>query len=622
VGSVVERGRIVRNDGFRTAALVELDSGEQLQFSPTWEMGHLAEDRRVLVTRRGSMVLQIVLDLSPIGLTEGDARHYERVRTQLDELLANGALTEEQRELFDALLELDVYATMGKEGRMLRDRLERGLAGDHLPLSSEDPWAALARQDIEASAQRATWLALIELEGDGAKPTKKWHKAATELVATLGAAVFIDHVRRWFAKVAPRPVVRDERNWFTPAMVDINSAALRNLVWACSTISGERETETLAVLVGDLAVRCFTKIPGVGALSTKAGNACIYVLSQLPGLRAVAQLSRLGSRLRYRQAIALVEKAKGEAAKRAGMDPIDLEELALPTFGLDVTGRTRIPIGEYEAELAVVGEDVTLTWYGGGKRLKATPAAVKADPELKELKTTHKELAALIPALRYRLERWMMEPRGWRLEDLRTRYLDHPLAAPFARRLLYTTGRANDDRAVIFLDGFPLDVHGKQVELADDTVLELWHPLGRPPAELAAWQQLLASLGVTQPIKQLDREIYVADAKGASRFAGKIVRQHQFAALCRERGWTYRLQGTFDSANTPTKALPAYGLQVELEAEPAGGEVAGSGIFVSLRTGNVRFSRNGKTVKPADVPARCFSEAMRDVDLLVTVGAR
>ncbi|MEP6861216.1 MAG: hypothetical protein ABJE66_11370 [Deltaproteobacteria bacterium] len=29
-------------------------------------------------------------------------------------------------------------------------------------------------------------------------------------------------------------------------------------------------------------------------LSTKAGNACIYVLSQLPGLRAVAQLSRLG----------------------------------------------------------------------------------------------------------------------------------------------------------------------------------------------------------------------------------------------------------------------------------------------------------------------------------------
>jgi hypothetical protein len=68
--------------------------------------------------------------------------------------------------------------------------------------------------------------------------------------------------------------------------------------------------------------------------------------------------------------------------------------------------------------------------------------------------------------------------------------------------------------------------------------------------------------------------------------------------------------------------LPAYGLQVELEVEPAGNETSGSMIFVHLRTGQVRFSRNGKTVKPGEVPARCFSEAMRDVDLLVTVGAR
>jgi hypothetical protein len=619
VGSAVERGRIIRNDGFRTAALVELDSGEQLSFSPTWEMSHLAEDRRVLVTRRGTMVLQVVLDLSPIGLTEGDARHFDRVRTELDALLAKGALTAEQRELFDALLELDVYGAMGKEGRMLRDRLERGLAGDHLPLSSEDPWAALARQDIAASPQRATWLALIELAGDGSKPTKKWSKTATELVATLGTATFIEHVRRWFAKVAPRPVTRDERNWFTPAMVDVNSDALRNLVWACSTVTGEKETETLAVLVGDLAVRCFTKIPGVGALSTRAGNACIYVLSQLPGLRAVAQLSRLGSRLRYKQAIALVEKAKIECAKRAGMEPIDLEELALPTFGLDVTGRTRISVGDYEAELAVVGEDVTLTWYGGGKRLKSTPAAVKAHPEeLKELKATHKELAALVPTLRYRLERWMMEPREWTLADLHTRYLDHPLAAALSRRLIYVAGK----RTVIFVDGYPLGVDGKQLDLPDDTMLSLWHPLGRPASELEAWQKLLAALGVTQPIKQLEREIYAADAKAASRFAGKIVRQHQFAALCRERGWSYRLQGQFDSANNATKPLPAYGLQVELEVEPAGNETSGSMIFVHLRTGQVRFSRNGKTVKPGEVPARCFSEAMRDVDLLVTVGAR
>jgi len=559
------------------------------------------------------------VDLESIGMNADDVTSLARIRERFDELVAKGPITPKQRDAYLTILD-DHPEAMAKKGRVLRAWIDGGaLNRDNLQLSSEDPWAALARHDIEASPQRATWIELVKLPGDGSKPTKKWLAVATALVATIGTSAFIDRVRGWFAKVAPRPVVRDETNWHTPAMVDANNDALRNLVWACSTITGERETETLAVLVGDLAVRCFTKIPGVGALSTKVGNACIYVLSQLPGLRAVAQLSRLGSRLRYRQAIALVEKAKGEAAKRAGMEPIDLEELALPTFGLDVTGRTQIAIGDYRAELAVVGEDVTLSWYGGGKRLKSMPAAVKAHAEeLKDLKATHKELAALVPTLRYRLERWMMEPREWTLADLRTRYLDHPLAAALSRRLIYVAGK----RAVIFIDGYPLDVSGKQVDLSDDTMLSLWHPLGRPAVEIAAWQKLLDTLGVTQPIKQLDREIYVADAKGVARFAGKVVRQHQFAALCRERGWAYRLQGAFDSANTPTKSLPAYGLDVELEAEPAGTEVAASGIYVALRTGKVRFSRDGRTIAAKDVPERCFSEAMRDVDLLVTVGAR
>jgi hypothetical protein len=542
------------------------------------------------------------------------------IRERFDELAAHGPITAKQRAMFTTVLD-DHPEGMAKKGRALRAWIEGGsLNRDHLPLSSEDPWAALARQDIEASPQRVTWVELIKLAGDGSKPTKKWLKAAGELVATLGTAAFVAVLRRWFEKVAPRPVVRDDNNWFTPAMVDANSDALRNLVWACSTVTGERETETLAVIVGDLAVRCFTKIPGVGALSTRGGNACIYVLSQLPGLRAVAQLSRLGSRLRYKQALALVDKAKAEAAKRAGMEPIDLEELALPTFGLDVTGRTRIAIGDYTAELAIAGDEATVTWFAGANKLKSAPAALKTShaDELKELKATHKELAALVPTLRYRLERWMMEPRTWTLADLRARYLDHPLAAPLARRLIYTAGK----RTVIFIDGYPLGIDGKQLDLPDDTMLALWHPLDRPASEVAAWRELLAALGVTQPLKQLDREIYAADAKAASRFAGRTVRQHQFAALCRERGWTYRLQGEFDGANTPTKSLPAYGLDVELEVEPVGHQVAVSGIYVHVATGQVRFRRGGKQVALRDVPARCFSEAMRDVDLLVTVGAR
>ena len=110
------------------------------------------------------------------------------------------------------------------------------------------------------------------------------------------------------------------------------------------------------------------------------------------------------------------------------------------------------------------------------------------------------------------------------------------------------------------------------------------------------------------------------DQTATSRFANRTVRQHQLAALCRERGWTYRLQGGFDSSNSPTKALPAYGLEAAVEIE-GGGAMSDAGIFIRVTTGAVGFHSGDRRVKLANVPARCFTETMRDVDLFVGVGS-
>jgi Domain of unknown function (DUF4132) len=618
----VEKGRIVDITG--PAGRAELESGITVSFDLGYESSSWQEGWRVRVALDSrDRIDRITLDLSGIGMTDAEASDLANLRKRFGELTAIAPLDDEQRQLFEAALAVNPMG-MVKAARQLRDLIERSRRGDTLPITDDDPWAAAARTKLATIAHRDAWLALLGADGDGSKPTKKWTATATAAIATIGVPAFVETIQDWFALVAPRPVVRDEDNWFTPGMADANSAALRNLVWACGTLDAvhERENEALAVAVGNLAVRCFTKIRGVGALSTKAGNACIYVLSQLPGMRAVSQLSRLGARIRYQKALALVDKAKLECAKRAGMEPIDLEELAVPTFGLDVTGRARTELGGYTAELAIEGEDATLAFFDGTKRLKSVPAAVKTEhaDELKELKTTHKELAALVPTLRYRLERWLVEPRSWALADLHARYLDHPLAAPLARRLIYTAG----DASVVFVDGYPIDVAGKRLDLPDDAQLALWHPLGRPEAELVAWRALFAALNVVQPIKQLERELYVVadgerDQTTTGRFANRTVRQHQLAALCRERGWTYRLQGGFDSSNSPTKALPAYGLQAAVEIG-GGGEMSDAGIFIRVTTGAVGFYRGDRRVKLASVPARCFSETLRDVDLFVGVG--
>jgi hypothetical protein len=609
----VEPGRITAVD--HPFYDIELDTGERLNAAIPFGYGYRA-GWRVLVTF-GSMgqIVRVGRDLSLIGMTELEATNLANVEARLEVMLAEAPLTAEQREMFATVVALHRDAA-SKTARRLADRMARSLGGDTLPITIDDAWASTARTDLATIAQRESWVGLLSLEGSSSKPTKKWNAAASAEVQRIGIAAFVDTVRRWFALVGPRPMAAP--------MGDANSDGLRNLVWACATVDDPKASEQLAVAVGDLAVRCFTKIPNVGAVATKVGNACIYVLSQLPGMRAVSQLSRLGSRLRYKQALALVEKAKLACAKRAGVSPIDLEELALPTFGLDVDCRTHVEVSGYVAEIAVSPDDkVSLTFFDGDKALKSVPAALKSTEELAEVKALHKELASLVPTVRARLERWMFEPRSWSLADLRARYLDHPLVGRLARRVIFATG----DTSVVFFDGRPLDRTGREVELVDTAVLSLWHPLGRSDDEVSGWRSFLATLDITQPFKQIDREIYLvageADAYESARFSGHTLRQHQLAALLRERGWTYSLMGAFDSDNTPTKRIPMYDVTVTFDVDVPyfDSPTADSGIYLEVTTGRVRFMRDDSALQLAEVPARCFSEVMRDIDLFVS-GAR
>jgi hypothetical protein len=109
-----------------------------------------------------------------------------------------------------------------------------------------------------------------------------------------------------------------------------------------------------------------------------------------------------------------------------------------------------------------------------------------------------------------------------------------------------------------------------------------------------------------------------------------VLRQHQFASLCLARGWKYRLQGAFDSHNTPTLELPRWNLSAEYWVDSAQGApdegVSQSGIYLHIVTDQVRFARCDATgqwhpVPLVDIPPLVLSEVMRDVDLFVGVAS-
>jgi hypothetical protein len=559
---------------------------------------------------------------------------------------SQGGVPDQLRPRLTALWNRLLAAETYPGGREAVDQLGRLLAPPAPPgafeLVTEEAWTRYLRGHLDGVEQpaRAAWDALL-CHCSGAaqsKPSGKWLKEASALVAAIGPAAFATGLSGVLAEVG-KPGEPQTKDYYGQVMIldatliqDKHCDLLRGLVWCSSQVPDDG----LTMAVGDAAAACFKKVPNVGPRSPKIGNACLYALSASSSPAAVGQLARLKSRAKNASTRKQLDKALDTAAAKTGLTADEMEEVAVPTCGLTEVGARRLQLGEVTAVLEVSdGLKAVMSWVkADGKTLKSVPAAVKQSfaDDLKALKQSEKEIASLLPAQRDRLEQLFLRERSWSLAEFRTRYLDHPLVGVLARRLIWRFTDGDNTRDGIWLDGKIVDEHDSVLAgLGDATRVAPWHPLTCAVERVRAWRDWLDRHEVRQAFKQAHRELYIlTDAERttntySNRFAAHIIRQHQFNALCQQRGWRHTLEGQWDSANTPTLRLPRWDLRVEFWATPAGleGDVGHSGIFLYLATDQVRFYR-GDAAEPmplAEVPPLVFSEVMRDVDLFVGVAS-
>ncbi|MCA9262031.1 MAG: DUF4132 domain-containing protein, partial [Planctomycetales bacterium] len=407
-------------------------------------------------------------------------------------------------------------------------------------------------------------------------------------------------------------------------------------------------------LVADLTLAAYKSVSQFywsGAL--KVGNTGIYTLSRIGTNDAVGQLAVLKGSVRLGTAQREIEKAFVRAAEALQMPREEIEEMGVPTYGLSQDGRYEESVGDYRAEIVVEGTDAALAWYdAAGKALKAAPAKVRREhaDELRQLRQLLKDVKAMMPAQRDRIDSSYLARRTWPFHVWRERYCDHPLVGAIARKLIWCV----DGEPALFVSGAAETVTGEQLSHGATAEISLWHPVGRPIEQILAWRERLEKLGITQPFKQAHREVYLLTAAEettgtySNRFAAHIVRQHQFNALCGVRGWKNQLRlNVDDSRPPPVKHLREWGLRAEFWVEGAGEETTPSGSFLYLATDQVRFHRIGAAGNTAhtlgggyfadaggpgrenfndplplnEIPALAFSEIMRDVDLFVGVSS-
>jgi hypothetical protein len=553
----------------------------------------------------------------------------------------------------------DGYAESSRWQARLRDFLRRD--DQQLPLEPGEAWAdaAIAAFGDLDPVSKQNWFALFNhcARASGAAPGERWVKAAGDRLEAVGASAFKSLVLALFPLVAG-PGARQGRPagypgntaWLNPANTDL----LRGLVWTCALDEDEQVARALA----GLALAAYHKIPGSGPLCPKVGNACIWALGQMPGRSGLGQLPPLKLRVKFLPAQKGIANALQVAAARLNLPAGEIEELSVPTYGLTEVGFRRESFGGYTGEIAIQGGELQVLWFQADGRPQASiPKTVKQDRSeaLKEFLQAGKDIRRMLPAQGARLDNAYLEAKRWKYPVWRERYLDHPLVGTLARRLIWKFSRGDRAASGIWWSGGIAGSDGRPLDWLDgETQVELWHPIFVNPEQVLSWRTWLEQNQVRQPFKQAHREIYLlTDAERetgvySNRFAAHVIKQHQFHALCGQRGWANRLRLMVDDLCPPaTRPLPAWNLRAEFWVESIGDQFAvdttPNGAFLYLSTDQVRFYRTGASQNTVhamgggysaahrtgiseplpleEIPPLVLSEILRDVDLFVGVAS-
>ncbi|MBE8474306.1 DUF4132 domain-containing protein [Streptomyces justiciae] len=524
----------------------------------------------------------------------------------------------------------------------------------HPVVNPGEAWSDQALADLAERDESWARLVAHATTATAARPSAPWEKTGRALVEAVGAEPVRERLTDWLRLVGrprTRPLLApsygtDPNVTFDP----YNADALRGLTWLLSFLPPHPET---ARTLGALVETSLKKVSGLGPVNPKVANAGVTALARIDSEPALAELARLATRVTYKGTLKLLNTSLDARAEAMGLSREEIEELAVPAYGLTEVGGAEHHLGESTARIEVSGTKTTLSWRNAtGKAVKSVPADVRRDhpDELKELKAAVKDIDKMLSAQSDRLDRQFVARRTWTYAAWRERYLDHPLVGTLARRLLWTI----DGTTAGYADGALRTLTDTPVN--GGTEVTLWHPVDHEPAEIVAWRDWLERHGITQPFKQAHREVYLlTDAERttgtySNRFAAHYLRQHQFHALAAVRGWRNKLRLSVDDEAPPaTRELPAWGLRAEYWIQGDGGEnhddLTDSGSFLRLRTDQVRFypidaAENSAhccggeyRMRPqggvaladplplTDIPPLVLSEVLRDVDLFVGVAS-
>jgi hypothetical protein len=477
-------------------------------------------------------------------------------------------------------------------------------------------WLATGRDPEATAALLTAFYEYPEQKTLSAVPPESWWKRWREATARLDPEVIrvaCDAVVR--AGIGERTSYKGAGSWFS--LDKLSFAAVYGVTVVATSVTCEK-------------LACIVREPR--KFGEPVSIAAARALERTGTREALFELQTAKMRLKNKNVLRPVEDCLIRLADQRGTDPETLADLTAEGFGLGTDGVREWRIGDYAAEVRLFEDGKVTKGFRNtktGKTLRSVPKAAKeAAPEItQEITAVHKKLRSGYALQKARLEAAMVSGRIWKPAEWRQAFAENPLMDNLARRLVWRVGETTAMPSGIA--GWQ-DAEGEPAAVLPDAEVRLMHPVAAESVELVAWRRCIVADRVVQPFKQVFRETYVVTPAEretrtySNRFAAHVVNHRRVYALLKVRGWSgmYMLGEHEEPAHKdyPNQMVCAL---FDHSGEMDIGNVDGSDWFVLDRVWFVRLSRHGRQLRGGqtlplwDVHPVVFSEAMRDVDLLV-----
>lgn len=389
---------------------------------------------------------------------------------------------------------------------------------------------------------------------------------------------------------------------------------------------------------------------GASPRSVRLANHCVAAIAGAGLPSSVTELLNTERGTRHGALVRAVRKSLDALAAAQGLTRDQMLEMAVEDHGLGPDGTRRVALaGGWAAVAETDGRAARIGYEDpGGKPRKSLPAAVKqaSAGTLAEFKKDLKAIRATVGNERIRLDACLAADRRWPLAQWRRLCLGHPVTGQLTRGLIWTfRAAAEPDRpagpgqmvtGIPVSEGVLVTSDGAEVPIpaGDETEVRLWHPVHATADDVRAWRQLVIDRRLVQPVKQAFREIYVltpaeeATRDYSSRFAGHVFQQEQSRALMKGRSWAPVPLAPWDDGIDHGIARREYPqadgrvVRAEFFFGTAGSEdLTRNGMLRFCASDQVRFfgPADGHALPLTSVPPLTFSEAMRDIDLVIGV---